>query len=247
MRAAEADTSLWDTYHYKTISKIHKKWADNGVYMGAYNELVMSNNLTKNDSGTIVLLVDSTLIINKSGIEMIGYGTQCKKKKYTKISLMSNLDGKNVAVGVDNVKDKVIKDFNGDDKKIKTLNLRSRGHDVKGVEPLIKDIRKTNKNDPIEVYGDKGYVIGVEDKNRIKKMFNSKVIYTKRSNPTGKGQKTKNTKKEKNVLKFRYRVEIMISKIKVYNRIHIRRDKSINSYLGFVHLGLILKFGYKKD
>jgi len=50
-------------------------------------------------------------------------------------------------------------------------------------------------------------------------------------------------KKEEGVLKERYKVENMFAKIKSYNRIHIRRDKTISSYLGFVYLGCILKFG----
>lgn len=220
-------------YHYKTIAKIHKKWCDKNVYVNAHNELVKSKNLTENDDGIIVLLIDSTLIINKTGVDKIGYGGPCKKKKFTKLSLMSNLEGENVAVRMDNINVKDKKDYPFKRNiKINTLN-----HDIKAIEPLIKDIRKTT-NKPIEVYGDKGYVISEDDKKRIKKSLNAKIIYTKRSN-----QKVKNTKKEKKILRKRYKIENMNADFKTYNRVHVRRDISEKTYLGFVYLALIIKFG----
>ena len=78
-------------YHYKTISKIHKKLSDKGVYFNAFNEIILkNNNLYLSNDNTFELLIDSTLIINKSGIECVGYGSKCKKKKYTKITGLSN-------------------------------------------------------------------------------------------------------------------------------------------------------------
>ena len=59
-----------NTYHYKTINKIHLEWARNGIYEKAYNQTLKDKNIkiTENNS------IDGTLIINKSGIEGIGYG-----------------------------------------------------------------------------------------------------------------------------------------------------------------------------
>src|SRR5579871_1652965 len=67
------------SYHYKTIADIHKLWSDKGVYKAAYEEYVKIAN-TPTDNQILDLFIDSTLIINKSGIEEIGYGTSCKKK-----------------------------------------------------------------------------------------------------------------------------------------------------------------------
>jgi len=89
----------------------------------------------------------------------------------------------------------------------------------------------------IKLYGDKGYVMKEMDKRRIKRKHNVKIVHSKRKN-----QKEKNTKKEEYVLSKRYKVENMFEKIKVFNRIHVRRDKTVSSYMGFVYLGCILKF-----
>ena len=92
-------------YHYKTIADIHKYWSEKKVYEQAYKEYVQKNNIIS-DNKCIELLIDSTLIINKSGIESIGFGTNCKKKKFTKLSAISNLNTKNIAIIVDKVYDK---------------------------------------------------------------------------------------------------------------------------------------------
>jgi len=48
-----------------------------------------------------------------------------------------------------------------------------------------------------------------------------------------------NTDEETLMLKKRYKIENLFAKIKVFNRVHIRRDKLIASYMGFVYLALI--------
>ena len=73
-------------YHYKTISDIHKLWSDTGVYEVAYIELVQTKNILIKNKKLIELLIDSTLIINRSGVECIRYGTQDRKKKFTKLT-----------------------------------------------------------------------------------------------------------------------------------------------------------------
>lgn len=225
------------TYHYKTIAAKHNLWSDNGVYENAYVECVQKKNIP-DGSTYIELFIDSTLIINKSGIECIGYGTSCKKKKFTKLTALSSLDTKNVAIIVDKVYDKDIKiDDGSDEKKYKKISTLS--HDVKNVEPVIENLRKIIPQErKIKLYGDKGYIMSSTDKKELNKKHNVKVIHCKRIN-----QKEKNTKKEEETLKERYKVENMFTAIKSFNRIHIRRDKKISTYLGFVYLGCILKFG----
>ncbi len=80
------------------------------------------------------------------------------------------------------------------------------------------------------IIGDKGYII---DKNKIK---NNKIqIVT----PKKKNQKTKNTDEENEKLKIRYKIENWFSKLKNFNRILVRRDKLIKTFMGFVYLGCI--------
>ena len=77
----------------------------------------------------------------------------------------------------------------------------------------------------------------VNKKNLLKKN-NVKLVNVKRTN-----QKKKNTKKEERVLKHRYKVENMFARIKAYNRVHVRRDKTLACYMGFVYIACIVQFG----
>ena len=300
-------------YHYKTISDIHRLWTRKGVYKKSYNELVKQKKLCiDDDNKEINLLIDSTLIINKSGVENIGYGSSCKKKKFTKLSAFSNTEGENVAIVCDPVyiktiqkkKKNIIKDkcnsitsfkmiLNGfsnvvkindnvkvintkldknikdsedeikiintkeddtkeddtkeddtkeddtkeDDTKEKNI-IKTLSHDVKNVKPLIEDIKDITNGKLIKIYGDKGYVMNKNDKQKLLEEYNAKLIHSMRSNQT-----EKNTDEEEEVLSVRYKVENMFSGIKVFNRIHVRRDKLINNYMGFVFLGCIIKYG----
>ena len=82
--------------------------------------------------------------------------------------------------------------------------------------------------------GDKGYISKKED---IDFLYNKNInlIACKRKNMKP------NTKIEKRKLSKRYTVENSIQTIKCLNRIQIRRDKTIKSYMGFVYLALISK------
>ena len=116
-------------------------------------------------------------------------------------------------------------------KVVKTLE-----HDVKGVKPIIKIIGKKDK--PIKLIGDKGYLINSDDKKEIKKM-NVDMIARLLRQPKRKNQKKRNTKEELICLKERYKIENMIAKIKVFNRVHVRRDKLLCTYMGFVYLAFL--------
>ena len=228
-------------YHYKTISDIHKLWSDTGVYEVAYIELVQTKNILIKNKKLIELLIDSTLIINRSGVECIGYGTQDRKKKFTKLTALTNMKGENVAINVDAVNKKKIEHVISG-KNIKKV-IPTLSHDVMNVESIVKKIRDPSrsnirKSQHVKLYGDKGYTIKQENQNKLNSLYDTKLVHNIKKN-----HNKKNTKKEEKSLKSRINVEHMFSNIKVYNRIHVRRDKTISSYLGFVYLGCIIKFG----
>ena len=77
--------------------------------------------------------------------------------------------------------------------------------------------------------GDAGFII-----NKYNTPPNVNLITVKRKN-----QKEQNTEDNKLKLKNRYKIENLFAKIKVFNRIHVRRDKLIISYMGFVHIALM--------
>ena len=53
------------------------------------------------------------------------------------------------------------------------------------------------------------------------------------------GGKTKNTLKEQKLLKERYKIEHVFSKIKKNNHIMIRTDKKIKNYLSFIYISFL--------
>ena len=100
----------------------------------------------------IELLIDSTLIINKSGIEGVGYGTKCHKKKFTKLTAYTILDTENVAIIADTV-------------YTKNIEFSTKNANNKNVVPVIEDLRKNISNDiKINLYSDKGYVMSKVNK-----------------------------------------------------------------------------------
>lgn len=88
--------------------------------------------------------------------------------------------------------------------------------------------------------GDKGYLINEKDKKDFKKLkINVVAPCGLLRLPKRKNQKSKNTDEELNCLKDRYKIENSIAKIKVFNRVHIRRDYLMCTYMGFVYMALI--------
>lgn len=105
---------------YKTISKIHLEWARNKVYENAYLEYIGNNkscNITQDNFidgtrrvrifnsysavsiGDIFDISNGTLIINKSGIENIGYGCgESLKKKFTSLTVVCNNNTKPISI-----------------------------------------------------------------------------------------------------------------------------------------------------
>ncbi len=290
------------TFHYKTISRIHRKWSKSGVYEAAYNEIIVKDDelyFTDDETKMIHLFIDSTLIINKTGVEGIGYGGETQKKKFTKITGVCNKNIKNVAIyanksyskiikskkkkvkedlNINNIinhlknqflidkkknkkerdiklygkKENIVKDIKIYDKinkenkdvvkfiEVKNINnknkkdfnkIKTLEHDVKGIKPVLEIIGKKDKK--IFLIGDKGYLIKHKDKIDLEEI-NVKMIAPKKKN-----QKEKNSTEEKYCLKERYKIENSFAKIKVFNRVHVRRDKLMCTYMGFVYLAFI--------
>jgi hypothetical protein len=100
------------------------------------------------------LFIDSTHINNKYGSENIIVNPELTKKKVTKISTISNIDG--FIYSIDNIesKSKTIK-FNYKDQKINTPV-----HDSKTIEMSLKNINPNIKikSQEINLIGDKGYI-----------------------------------------------------------------------------------------
>ena len=74
---------------YKSIAKVHRKWSKVDVYKNAFDEITSKNPILQNfnsddpNNNALELLIDSSLIVNKCGVEGIGYGGESKKKLFT--------------------------------------------------------------------------------------------------------------------------------------------------------------------
>lgn len=103
-------------YHYKTIADIHRSWCKKGVYKKAFEE-IRSENLNQNQIEEFDLLIDSTLIINKYGSDDVGYGSETRKKRFSKITILTNNSNNKIVNVIKN--NTLIKEINFDKNKIK--------------------------------------------------------------------------------------------------------------------------------
>lgn len=254
-------------YHYKTVADIHRLWCDKGVYRKAYEE-IRNNNTdygdTNNKEKEFDLLIDSTLIINKYGSDYIGYGSETRKKKFTKVTILTDdknaiinvienkTQSKEIVFGIEKIKrkrgrpnkiEKMLsvsveqepKTLSILPKKNKTITITTLEHDVKGIIPILENTG-IPKNTKINLIGDAGYIVGDETKKVLKKMNVTLIT------PYRKNQTKQNTATEKKKLKKRNAVERSISAIKVNNRIHVRKDRKLKNYMGFMYMGIINTF-----
>ena len=74
--------------HYDTIRKKFIKWSKDGIFKTAFDECINLKSVNKD----IELIIDSTFINNKYGVEDIGLNTDNKKKKASKLSIISDAD-----------------------------------------------------------------------------------------------------------------------------------------------------------
>ena len=97
------------------------------------------------------------------------------------------------------------------------------------IESSINNIKtKFNNDGNITITGDLGYLTSKKFKLNNK---NISLITPKRKN-----QKIKNTKDEKIKLCSRYKIENCFGLIKQYERIIIRKDKKISTFMSFIYM-----------
>ena len=73
------------TTHYSTIRKKFNKWTNDGIFESAFNKCINLEKINKD----IKLSIDASFINNKYGIEDIALNIDNKKKRATKISLIT--------------------------------------------------------------------------------------------------------------------------------------------------------------
>ena len=201
-------------YHYKTIYNKFRYWTDNNVFINAFNNFICFKK-------TNMLLIDATSINNKLGSENVTLNPEYRKKKITKLSIITNIYGFIYS----------IIPF-----KVKTITpiYKTAVHDVKMIKEGLESIKNNEKSNKIyyKLLGDKAY----KSKDNHKLNDTNVIVLT----PDRTNAKIKNTLFNKKILKNRNKVERFIGKIKQYSRVMVRKERNIKYYMSFVYMSCLL-------
>jgi hypothetical protein len=205
-----------------TIYKFFIKLQKNDIISLSYHETVKkytNKNLNKSSN---IFITDTSLIINKLGIDNIGYNPQISKHKTSKISLMCDSKGIPLEANI----------FNGSTYDAAILNIQ--------LDEFIKNNSNLLNNNNL-LLGDTGY-----DSNKLKsKVINNNIgILLSAKNKRNTKDKIKlNALKlsstEKLLLKKRIKIEHTNAHLKQYKRLSIRYNKYSKNYKIFLHLTCI--------
>ena len=230
-------------YHWKTIQNLFNKWSNDEVFNKSFQNY-HNNKIINNNCNDIDLFIDTSFINNKYGIEEIAMNTDNKKKKSTKISIISDNDKfiysvSYVKINTNNKRKyrkrrklnkkrrKIIKKRIINKKKIKTKGFV---HDVNTIKTSINLINKSYKF-LINLIGDKGYI------------SNNKFFFRKKK-ITLITPKRKNQNKEKVInvkLLKRKVIENTIAIIKKNERIMTRKDHNIKNYMSWIYICCLIQ------
>ena len=183
-------------------------WYKDAFY--SYTTLLHSN----------LLLIDATSINNKFGSENVVINVEYKKKKVTKLSLITNKYG-------------FIHSVLPFDIKNKNINYSTLLHDVKMIKKSIDSIKNINNNS-------KYYYLIADKAYKTKDEYNLNNIKIKIITPDKSNSINKNSKFKNNKLKLRVKVENVNCFIKKYECIIMRKDRKLKYFMSFVYLGCLI-------
>jgi transposase len=199
--------------HYSTISKKFNLWNNNKIFELAFVDPLKKYAKKKvNFGNNSLLIIDSTIVTNLFGIELIGKYYQ-NKKRSVKISILCNEEKIPYSIKI----------------------FPANKHDSKTVYDTFNNILINPKIlGKIYMLGDKGYLLNKDNKKHLT-CNNIEMITYKRKN-----QKDKNSEYYNGLLKnHRYKIENVFSLLKSYKRILMRHEKFIKNYEGFIYFACI--------
>ena len=198
---------LRSTLHYTAIFKMFQKLIDRDVFILAYKKAV-DIYYTNHKSDFKILYMDSTMIKNINGSELIGRNHYDRYRFGTKINIISNVNG--IPIGI------LVVPANKNDSTLTKDTINNICIDIKSYY----------------LGTDKGY-INKSVKKTLKDSHGIFLIY-----PCRKNQKKINTEYQQSILQDRYKIENFMAWIKQYKRIANRYDKTIKSFIGFLYFAL---------
>ncbi len=199
-------------YHYKTIYNKFVYWTKKDIFKNAFNNFIYTKK-------TNLLLTDAFSINNKFGSEEIVINPENKKKKVTKLAVVSSND--NFIHSVKNF------ELNKQNEKYNTAV-----HDVKMISKSLEEVKIQNNSKYFHLLGDKAYKTQECIKLNNKKV---KIITYDKKNAKIKNSNYKNKKLEK-----RIKVEHVINNIKKYERVKTRKDRKIITFMSWIYMSSLI-------
>ena len=184
---------------------------------------------------SIKLSIDSSFINNKYGIEDIALNIDNKKKRVSKISVISDKNKFIYSILSIKINEKEIEKIDRRKKENKNKKNKKKRegfiHDVNTIQDSLDKINKIYNFNKITLMADKGYI----STNDYYYNNNQIILLTYK-----KRNQIQNEEEIQNKLKERIYVENTISNLKKNERIMTRKDHKIKSYMGFVYLASLI-------
>lgn len=202
---------LRSTINYKTLFWHYRRFVENNVFVKLFNKIKYGY-LKHYIQDQCSLLIDSTIIYNKYGINKIGRNKFYKNKNVTKISLMTDAHGFPLSV----------------------LFMKGNYHDNLMFNSHIRDAIVIMPTKKITIMADKAYSsnnnYSLLDKNNIKHIIP----------PRKNMHMAAFYKYDKKEYVKRIKIEHIFARLKTFKRLHHRYDKYLRNYSGFVYLAFAI-------
>jgi putative transposase len=202
-----------------TVQKRFRRWVKTGVLEAVWTKVLgeYAASRLRTDAGWFKdLFIDSTMVKNICGEDGTGRNPTDRGRQATKVSVIcdSNMVPVSCCYFPANIPD------------VSTLVQT-----VAAIKcPIKRDRRYSNV-----LIGDKGYVS--KELVRILALGKTKLLTPTKQNAL---YRPKLTQADKGRLKRRHKIENLFCRLDKFKRIHLRMDRKVDQYSGFVHVAMIL-------
>ena len=136
-------------YHYKYLNSIFNKWTSKNIFSKAYSQMLQNEYFRLKhirNNRIINLFVDCSFITNLYGVNSIAINPEYRKKKFSKLSVIS--DENKIIIAVD-----------FDETHLTKKNNPAFCHDLKIVQSTLNKMSiDLPPNRIVKLCGDKGYI-----------------------------------------------------------------------------------------
>jgi hypothetical protein len=206
--------------HFSTIYKRFRLWTTEDIFLNLWKELIINyqNNILKTDSKWFkTMFIDSTMIKNVQGYDCLGKNHFDRNRLATKVSLIVDKESVPLSCSF----------YPANEHDVTTID--------NSINNIIGQIKRRKSKLIHNLVGDKGYITNKQNKVKKHKHHTINIV-----TPYRKNQKQQTTVEENTLLQSRYIIENVFCRLKKFDRIAFRRDRSINSFKSFFYLGLVI-------